>query len=79
MRLKQGIKNALIEYGAIEDNWRICIIDKEIIGKSDWAKITVNITPPRKRKPCICWEISINIVKNQIHWDKSTHYNLNNI
>lgn len=75
-KFEQGIHNALDEKGITLPDWKIKITNREIIGRSDWAKVTVEVYKPRKRKPEIIWELAINIVKNQIHWDKSSFYRI---
>ncbi len=74
-KLENQIKQALVNYGAMGENWRMKVTNREIIGRSDWAKVVVEITAPKKRKPCTKWELAINIARNQIHWDKSTFCN----
>ncbi len=73
--MESKIREALIEREIMGENWKMKIANKEIIGRSDWAKIIVEITAPKKRKPCIAWELAINIVRGQINWEESTHYN----
>lgn len=70
-RLESGIYNAMVEHGNINPDWRINITHKEIIGKSDWAEVLVEVKEPRKRKPTYIWTLAINIVRDQINWDKS--------
>lgn len=71
-RLETAIFNVFTERGITSSNWRIKVTNKEIIGQSDFAKVKVEVYEPRKRKPCMFWDLYINIVKEQIHWDKST-------
>ncbi len=77
MTLTEAIKEALIEYGAIGENWRIQIGNTEVqaIG-SDWAIVSVHVYKPRCRKPQGCWHLAIYMPKDQIHWDKSQYINL---
>ena len=74
MNKLEGIKEVLIERGIMNDDWRMKIINREIIANSDFGKITIEIYQPRKRKPCIVWELTIYIPRNQIYFDKSTFY-----
>ncbi len=73
-RLEQGIHDVMNERGITVPNWRIKITNREIIGKSDWAKVTVEVYAPRKRKPTVIWILSINFVRETVHWDKSSFY-----
>ena len=74
--LENGIKEALVEYGAMNDNWRMKITDKEIIAYSDWAKVEIEIYKPRCRKPCIIWTLAINMVKELVDFERSTFVRL---
>jgi len=76
-KFESNIHNVLAEKGIAGLDWRIKIISKEIIGKSDFAKVLVEVYEPRKRKPCMNWDLCINIVREQIYWDKSTFVYLN--
>lgn len=69
--LENGIKKALIEYGAMNENWRLEITDKKIIGNSDYATISVMIFKPRCRKPCMMWELHVNIVREFVDFERS--------
>ena len=73
-KLEEGIFNAFLDKGIVNPDFKIKITSREIIGNSDYAKVTVEIFPPKKRKPTIVWELAINIVRNTIHWDKSSFY-----
>lgn len=73
-RLTQGIHDCMDERGITLTNWRIKIVGREIIGNSDWATVTVEVYKPRCRKPCVVWMLAINIVREQIYWDRSRHY-----
>jgi len=72
--LQSNIHHVLSEKGIAGLDWRIKIINKEVIGRSDWAKVSVEIYPPRKRKPVLVWVLAINFVRNIIDWDKSNFY-----
>lgn len=77
-RLEEGIFNCLVETGRAAEDYRIKIVEREIIGNSDYAKVAVNLYKPRKKKHCITWYLCINIARNQIHWDKSEFVRLDN-
>lgn len=72
MSIEQHMRNALINYGAINENWRIKIIDKEILPYSDWVKVTVEVYKPRCRKPCTIWTLASNMVRGITDFEKST-------
>jgi len=72
--LELNIHHVLAEKGIAGLDWRIKIINKEVIGRSDWAKVSVEIYPPRKRKPVLVWVLAINFVRNIIDWEKSDFY-----
>lgn len=74
LNLENAIKEIFIEREIMLPNWKIQITDKEILGKSDYAKVTVDVFKPRKKKPEITWILTINMVREQIHWDKSEFY-----
>jgi len=64
----------LNERGITTSKHRIEIIETKKLGKSngDWAAITVNITPPRKRKATLSWTLVINFVRKAIDWEQSS-------
>ena len=72
----KNIHDCFIEKGIAGNGWRTKVVSKEIIGRSDFAKVLVEVYKPKKRKPCIAWELCINIARKQIYWDKSTFANL---
>lgn len=74
--IENGIKKALVEYGAMNENWRLKITDKNIIGNSDFASISVEIYKPHCRKPCIVWTLVANIVKEFVDFERSTFVRL---
>ena len=77
MTIDQQMRNALLNYGAIGDSWRIKITDKEVINYSDWAKVTVELYKPRCRKPYAIWELVTNTVRCVTDFEKSTYIRLN--
>lgn len=72
-KLTAAIHAAMVEADRIGPKWRIKIIGKEIVGHSDWATVEVNLYRPRCRKPYACWTLAVNMVKEEIHWDKSSY------
>ena len=77
MKLENQLKNAMIAYGAINENWRIKIVAIEkVIRNSDFANVTIETYKPRSRKPDYSHTLYVNMIKGIIYWDKSTHENL---
>ena len=74
--IEDKVKSTLINYGAINENWRIKITDVEIMPNSDWAKVAVKIIKPRCRKPCIIWTLTMNMVRGLTDFEKSTFVRL---
>lgn len=72
MSVEQMIINALLSYGAIDENWKIKITDIENLQHSDWAKVTTEIFKPRCRKPYAIWELVVNTVRNITDFEKSS-------
>ena len=72
-KLMDGIRAALIETDRAIDKDIIKMLGYQIMDRSDWATIYVDIYQPRKKKPLGGWRLAVNIVKNQIHWDKSAY------
>ena len=72
-KLENGIRNVLLERGAILDGWKMKItsIEPKACG-SDWAVVSVTVTKPRCRKPFMGWELAVYMPKDQIHFDKSS-------
>jgi hypothetical protein len=55
-------------------DWRIRIREREIIGKSDWAWLYVDIYRKYAHKPCQCRKLAYNFVRDVIDWEKSIFY-----
>lgn len=73
MKLEKQLKDAMIEYGAITEKYRIKIISIEHENKnSDYANVIVEVYKPRSRKPDIMWNLFINMVREILYWDKSS-------
>ena len=77
MSFEEEIKCAMIEYGACADNWKIKIIVVDRLNvDSDCANVIVNVWKPRSRKPDYSFILFVDVVKELIFWDRSTHINL---
>ena len=75
-KLRNGIRTAMEEYGAIGTGWRLDF-RAVVVGTergSDWARVSVDVTPPRRRKPTNKWVLEIHTVFNRLHWDISRVY-----
>ena len=72
-RIRQGIRNALDEYGVTGPGCKVKFLGAEIGTEwgYDWALVTVDIYPPRKRKPRLKWYLAINMVREIVDWEKS--------
>ena len=76
-RLEEGIKAAMIDTGRAAENWRVKVTGYDRVGKnSDYMRVYVKVYKPRSRKPDVLWDICVNIAKNLIYWEYSTHYNV---
>lgn len=74
--LKDAIQKAMIETGRLPEGSKIEIISIEGEQYSDFRRIEILAYKKRCRKPFMSWNISLNIVRNLIHWDTSTFYYL---
>ncbi len=74
---EERIRQAMIEYGAIGEKWRISVtgMERERPG-SDRGTVTVEVTRPRHRKPSLIWELAIWIPGNLLDWNKSQFHEL---
>ena len=67
-KLEKGLKDNCDERGVTGANWRLKVAAINILGQSDYAKVVFKTFPPRCRKGYL-YEVTINIVKELIHWD----------
>ena len=72
--IMNGLKNALIEYGDMLEDWKLKFVSVEKIGNSDFADVSVEITKKRCRKPFIMWKLRVDTVKELVHFDQSSFY-----
>lgn len=74
MNLEEKLRYAMIDYGAIAENWRMKIIAIERVGgvNSDYVNVIVESYKPRSRKPDYIHTLFIDIVRELIFWDRST-------
>lgn len=74
-KLLKVINEILTDRGITNPDYRIKLLNKEIISNSDWAFIEIEIYRPRKKKPCQYRKLAINFVRNIIDFDKSSFVN----
>lgn len=70
--LMEGIKIALVDYGAMLEDWKLSFVEAERIGNSDMINVTVTITKKRCRKPFMIWTLRIDEVRELVYFDRST-------
>lgn len=66
-----GIKNALVDFGAMLENWKINLICIENDG-SDIYYVSVTITKNRCKKPFVMWTLRVDTVRELVYFDRST-------
>lgn len=71
MKIEEYAKNALVNYGASLEDWRIEVLDVTS-NTSDWADVTCTITKPHCRKPFVQWRLKMNMVRKIADFEKST-------
>lgn len=73
----KNIKDILVEYGAMQKDWNIKIINISPLNiRSDFSIITVYIYKKRSRKPDFSFELYADMNHGTIDFSKSKHYNL---
>lgn len=75
MKIEEYAKNALVNYGASLEDWRIEILDVTS-NTSDWATVTCTVTKKKCRKPFVIWNLKMNMVRNIVDFEKSTFFYL---
>lgn len=77
MMIKEFAKAALINYGAILENWKIVIGEiSQMSDRSDWVEVQVYVYKPRSKKPDFFWELCMNMARNVTDFGKSQFTNL---
>lgn len=74
-KLLKAVHEIFNEKGITNPDYRIKLLNKEIIGNSDWAFIEIDIYRPHKKKPCQYRKLAVNFVRNIIDFDKSIFIN----
>lgn len=69
--LEKKMLNALVNYGAALENWKVQIVNVERKGYSDKADVELTITKNRCRKPFAWWKIPVDMVRELAFFDKA--------
>lgn len=72
MNIQNAVRNALVDTGRISPRDRIEIIRKSGEVASDYVWLEVNVFHGRRKKPCMYWNIRVNMARDLIYWDAST-------
>lgn len=70
MTIEGYAKNALVNYGAALENWKVKVLSVDATS-GDWVNVTCTITKPRCRKPFIEWRLKINMVRSIADFEQS--------
>lgn len=74
--LENKMLNALINYGAALEGWKVKILSVYRRGCSDMVDVELTITKKRCRKPFICWKIPVDIARELAYFDTATFYKI---
>lgn len=72
MTIEEYAKNALVNYGAALEDWKVKVLDVSGNKSSDWVTVTCTVTKKRCRKPFIIWDLKMNMARNIVDFEKST-------
>lgn len=67
-KFETRFRRALEDYEVINTKWRMKIVNRKIINKSDYAEIFFLIYPPNCSNPHMA-TVNINFVRSIIMWD----------
>lgn len=70
MTIERYAKNALVNYGAALENWKVKVLSVDATS-GDWVNVTCTITKPRCRKPFIEWRLKMNMVRKIADFEQS--------
>lgn len=76
MNCEQQMRNALLNYGAINENWRVKLTHKEILPFTDYAKVIVEVYKPRCRKPYGICHMYVDTVRGITNFERNTFIRL---
>jgi hypothetical protein len=72
--LEVGLHGLFDEMGITNPSWRVALTGREIIGKSDWSWLHIDIYKKYGKKPCQHRKLAYNFVRNVIDWERSIFY-----
>lgn len=76
-KIAEKMRNALLNFGAITEKYRIEVTEIEKIpNKSDYVYVHVMVWKPRSRKADIAWKLFVDTAREVTHFDRSEFYRL---
>jgi hypothetical protein len=72
--IEVALHNRFDEAGITLPEWRVKIVGREIIGRSDWAWLYVDIYKKHKHKPCQHRKLAYNVVRGIVDLERSIFY-----
>lgn len=69
--IEELMKDALVWYGAMLENWRLKIVRVYATG-ADSANVELQIFEPRRRKPTVSWIIPVDTARNNVYVSEGT-------
>jgi hypothetical protein len=72
--IESGLHILFDEMGITLPDWRVKIAGREIIRKSDWVWLYVDIYKKYAHKSCQRRKIAFNLVRNIVDWERSIFY-----
>lgn len=71
-KITEKMKNALLNYGAITEKYRIKVTGIEKIpNKVDYVYVHIMVWKPRSRKADIAWKLFVDTTREIVYFDKS--------
>lgn len=64
-KIEKLMKDALIDYRAMEENWRLKITSVYVIG-ADSVIVNLEVYKPRRRTPSVSWAIPVDTLRNYV-------------
>lgn len=72
MKIEEMIKRVFVDTGRAGYDWKVVITGKNFVNVgSDYVVLNVDVIRPRCHKACAKWELMVDCVRGNIHWDKS--------
>jgi hypothetical protein len=72
--IEVALHNWFDKEGITLPQWRVKIVGREIIGRSDWSWLYVDIYKKYKHKPCQHRKLAFNFVRNIVDRERSIFY-----